>query len=249
VNDPPRLLQDAPSDLEAELLRAIATERPTFEHRARVRQAMGLVVGGSLAPSKGGGSLGASKMTIASLVAAGAIATMLARGAFRGETNSRNAAATDNVVAAVPAAAAEPLPAIATEPPAPVADPQSLSSAGAPPSPIPRAMAIIPSRPAHDSRKTATEITGVSDIHDQIRLIDEAHAAVGRHDVAAALRAVDLYASNYPGGAFDQEATVIRIEALDQNGNHARAASLARAFLVKHPTSAHAKRLERIAGN
>src|SRR5207237_1031209 len=97
--------------------------------------------------------------------------------------------------------------------------------------------------------KTTADTAPMSDIRAQIALIDEARSAVSRHDPAAALRAVDLYGTRYPGGAFDQEASVIRIEALDQNGNHARAASLARSFLAKHPASAHAKRLERIAGN
>jgi hypothetical protein len=52
----------------------------------------------------------------------------------------------------------------------------------------------------------------------------------------------------FPGGALDQEATVLRIEALDQKGDHAQAAAMARAFLARNPASAHAKRLERIAG-
>jgi len=100
-----------------------------------------------------------------------------------------------------------------------------------------------------DSKSTTQEAAPASDIRAQIALIDEAHAAVKRHAPADALRAVDLYASRYPGGLLDQEAAVIRIEAVDQGGNHARAASMARAFLAKHPSSAHAKRLEGIAGN
>jgi hypothetical protein len=255
VNDPVRLLQDAPSELETELLRSVATERPTFEHRVRVRQAMGLAAGGSLAPSAGISSLGASKMAIAGLVAAGAIAALIARGTFSRESPAPSA--TLDMVAAplTPAAAAEP----SADPPeasrpgtgpfAPVGESQALPSAGAPPSPIPRAMAITPSRSLRDSKNTTTEATGVSDISAQIGLIDQAHAALHANDSAAAIRTVNLYASRYPRGAFGQEATVIRIEALDQSGNHARAASLARAFLAKHPASAHAKRLERIAGN
>jgi len=86
VNDPPRLLHDAPSGLEAELLRSVATERPTFEHRARVRQAMGLAIGGSLAPRPGVTSLGSAKIAITGLIAVGAIAALLARGTLRHET-------------------------------------------------------------------------------------------------------------------------------------------------------------------
>jgi hypothetical protein len=109
-------------------------------------------------------------------------------------------------------------------------------------------MATTPSRPARDTKSTATE-QPTCDVKEQIRVIDEAHASVSRRDSAAALRAVDQYSSQCPGGFLGQEAAVIRIEALDQSGNHARAASLARAFLAKHPASPHATRLERIAGN
>jgi hypothetical protein len=242
VNDPIRLLHDAPNDLEAELLRSVASERPTFEHRARVRQAMGLTPGGSIAPPAA--SLGAGKIALAGLIAAGAIAALLAHGTSRRDTAAPSGTAVEMVAAPAPT----PVP-IADEPPAPVALSQVLPSAGAPPSPIPRATAIIPSRPARDSKNLASESATTSSIQDQIALIDTAHAAVKRHDTGAALAAVDAYASKYPGGLFAEEAAVIRIEAIDQNGSHARATSLAKAFLAKHPTSPHAKRLERIAGN
>jgi hypothetical protein len=242
VNDPRRLLHDAPSELEAELLRSVASERPTFEHRTRVRQAMGLAPGGSIPPAAGVGSFGAGKMAALGLVAAGAIAALLARGTLRHETAAPPGTAVEMVAAPAPTT-------VAVEPAAAVEPTQILPSAGAPPSPTPRATAIIPSRPTRDSKNVVTESETTSNIQDQIALIDAAHAAVKRHDASAALSSVDTYTSRYPGGLFDQEATVIRIEALDQSGIHARAASLARTFLAKHPTTPHAKRLERIAGN
>ena len=103
-------------------------------------------------------------------------------------------------------------------------------------------------RAAHRSPAASPAPSANSDIREQIRLIDEARAAVGAHDVASALRTLDQYRLKFPGGALDQEATVLRIEALDQRGDHAQAASMARAFLARNPASAHAKRLERIAG-
>src|SRR5258706_14732354 len=196
MSDPTRLLQDAPSELEAELLRSVATERPTFEHRVRVRQAMGLAPGGSLAPGSGAGSRAASKRGIAGLVAAGAIAALLTRGAFRRETANPSGATIEMVAATATATPTDT-----------VAESQALPSAGAPPSPTPRATAITPSRPARDSNNTVVDTTGASDIHGQILLIDEARAAIRGGDPAAALRTLDLYASKYPRGAFGQEAT------------------------------------------
>jgi hypothetical protein len=234
-------LHDAPSGLEADLLRSVATERPSFEHRARVKQAMGLTPGASIPPPAA--SIGAGKIALLGLVAAGAVAASLSTGTFRHHGPPASpalemTAASPTVTAAEPSAA-EPTPA---------SDQQVLPSAGATPSPLPRAPAILPSHP-RDSKKTSPETAPTSSVQDQIALIDEAHAALKRHDPGSALGAVDAYASKFPGGLFDQEATVIRIEALDLNGSHARAAAMARAFLAKHPVSPHAKRLERIAGN
>jgi hypothetical protein len=237
MSDPRRLLHDVPSGLEAELLRSVAGERPSFEHRARVKQAMGLAPGASLPPVAA--SMGGGKLALLGLVTAGAVAAVLARGTFRHDAAPPPSPALEMV-----AATSSP---IATEP-APVTGSQVLPSAGATPSPLPRATAISPSRP-RDSKKAAPEVAPTSNVQDQIALIDEAHAALKGRDPAAAISAVDTYASRFPGGLFDQEALVIRIEALDQNGSHARAAAMARTFLAKHPASPHAKRLERIAGN
>jgi hypothetical protein len=245
MNDPERLLQDGPSALEADLLRSVAAERPTFEHRMRVRQAMGIAPGASLPPPPSAG-LGVGKMAIAGLVAAGAITALVIRGVHPVPSNASSLSTEQGLVVAPPPAEAPS--SIATEPPAPVAEPQALPGAGAPPSPTPRATAIFPAHPARAAKSQAADATD-SDIHDQIRLIDEANASLHGGDAKAALRTADVYSTKYPNGALGQEAAVIRIEALEQSGSHARAASLARAFLAKHPTSAHAKRLEGIASN
>ena len=93
-------------------------------------------------------------------------------------------------------------------------------------------------------------VDGVGSV--MVRGFDLRFQSVNREDLkiqqASALRTLDQYRSKFPGGALDQEATVLRIEALDQRGDHAQAASMARAFLARNPASAHAKRLERIAG-
>jgi hypothetical protein len=242
VNDPRRLLHDTPGALEAELLRSVAVERPSFEHRARVKQAMGLTPALSIPPAAV--SMSGGKLALFGLVAAGAVAAILARGTFRHDAPAPSPALEMVASPSPTVTAAEPIAAEL----APVSDQQVLPSAGATPSPLPRATAISPSRP-RDSKKAAPEAAPVSNVQDQIALIDEAHAALKRHDASTAVAAVDTYASKFPDGLFDQEALVIRIEALDQNGSHARAASMARTFLAKHPASPHAKRLERITGN
>jgi outer membrane protein assembly factor BamD (BamD/ComL family) len=86
-----------------------------------------------------------------------------------------------------------------------------------------------------------------SDVRDQIRMIDEARAAMDHHDPSTALLSVDRYAAKYPEGMFRQEARILRILALDDRGDHGRATTLARAFVTSYPTSAHVARIERIA--
>jgi len=87
----------------------------------------------------------------------------------------------------------------------------------------------------------------MSDVRDQIRMIDEARSAMNQHSASAALASVDRYAAKYPDGIFRQEARILRILALDERGDHTRATALARAFLASYPTSAHVARIEHIA--
>src|SRR5262249_22058531 len=151
MNDPRRLLRDNPSGLEAELLRSVAAERPTLEHRARVRQAMGIAPGGSLPPAAGAGWMSGGKMAIVGIIPAGPSSGLLARGTFRKPTDPR---APVVAVEAPVALAAAPAP-VAVEPPA--AETQILPSAGATPSPTPRASAITPSRPAREPKDSASD--------------------------------------------------------------------------------------------
>jgi hypothetical protein len=240
VNDPKRLVEEGPTELERSLLKAVAVEQPSAEHRMRVRQAMGLGPGAAPASAATAASSdplgntargGMGKMAILGVVAAGAVAAWLLIGrTHRGSPAASQPPSTpaQQEVVVAPVTPEAPGPTGVTPP-----TPEAPDPAAAP-------------RAAH--RATAPSASASSDIREQIRLIDEARSAVTAHDAASALRALDQYRSKFPGGALDQEATVLRIEALDQKGDHAQAASMARAFLARNPASAHAKRLERIAG-
>ena len=61
---------------------------------------------------------------------------------------------------------------------------------------------------------------------------------------AAALAALDRYDAKYAKpGSLQVEAAALRIEALARNGDRERAASLAAAFLSRHPRSPYAARI------
>jgi TolA-binding protein len=86
-----------------------------------------------------------------------------------------------------------------------------------------------------------------SDLSDQLRLIEAARAAVAARKPAAAASAIADYRGRFPRGAFDQEASVLQIQTLDLQGNHARAAEQARSFLARYPKSPHVAVVHRIA--
>jgi hypothetical protein len=237
VNDPKRLLEEeGPSELERSLLKAVGAEQPSHEHRMRVRQAMGLGPGTAPASASTTPSSGIGKMAIVGVVAAGAVAALLLLGRTRQASLPPSPLPSTPVLQEVTAAPAAPgVPAATAEMTPPTVE-----------APDPAAAPHVARRPVAPAPSPSPSAS--SDIREQIRLIDEARAAVGAHDPASALRTLDQYRSKFPSGALDQEAAVLRIEALDQRGDHAQAASMARAFLARNPASAHATRLERIAG-
>jgi outer membrane protein assembly factor BamD (BamD/ComL family) len=82
---------------------------------------------------------------------------------------------------------------------------------------------------------------------EQIRLIEAARAGVASRDAKAATAALDAYAAKFPRGSFGQEAMVLRIRAVDQAGDSARATALAKSFVTRFPNSPHVARLKPIA--
>lgn len=184
----------------------------------------------------------------------GAIVLGLAVVAFRREA-APNAGPSD-VTAIVPSEAAHP----ASNEPSPVAveAPSEIPSFAVDQLPSlrsttkPNPVRTTP-RPSEERVSTKTEEPTVdavpapsrptSSIAEQIRLVDSARRHVAAHEGREALRALDEYASRFPAGALDEEATALRVEALDRSGHHAAAVDLGRRFLGAHPKSAYAARV------
>jgi len=101
----------------------------------------------------------------------------------------------------------------------------------------------VPSK--RSSKVTAADST--ADLSEQLRLIDAARSAVAARNATAASAALSSYRARFPRGPFGQEAAVLQIETLDLQGNHALAASQARSFLARYPSSPHASVVRRIA--
>ncbi|MFO0632683.1 MAG: hypothetical protein U0168_07535 [Nannocystaceae bacterium] len=139
-----------------------------------------------------------------------------------------------------PAPSLEPAPAAAATPATPVAAPTSVATprrAAPRPSPTPAPAAAPAPADAGDDARAVLEQTG---------LLRRARAALRDGDATAALASLAELARRFPGGLLDEEAAVLRIEALcaADRGDEARRAR--DGFLAAHagsPLSARARRL------
>lgn len=219
MTDPERLLDGGGSELERELLGALATERPTPALSRRMRQ--GLVALGLLTSAKTGV---AGILALVGVVSVGVTTALIAqRQSLEPRSLSTSAA---SAVAHVVASAARSAP-----------EAPSTPSASALPPPVARGSAV----------GAAPSSTG-GDLREQIALLDRARAAVRAGNSGAALAELGAYAKRFPRGEFSQEVTVLKIEALVQNGQMDGARSLGRRFLAAHPESPHVERIERLIG-
>ncbi|MBX3211274.1 MAG: hypothetical protein KF850_04515 [Labilithrix sp.] len=85
----------------------------------------------------------------------------------------------------------------------------------------------------------------------EVALVEEARVALARGDAAAALRALDAHAREFPSGTLSPEARVLRIEALVRAGGEkerSEAHRLGDAFLAAHPSGPHARRVRAVLG-
>jgi hypothetical protein len=240
-----KLVPDAPTPLEKLLLEASRNEQPSEDHKARLRAALGigLPLSGPLvapppagpAPSPAAAAKAAGKSLSAAKAAVGVAALALVGVLVLARQGAEPA---DSSIKIAPPAAVVKKPelpsgnsvqkddAIAVSPLPPIEQPSEVAS-----------------RPARGAASPASS----ADLSEQIRLIEAARAGVAARDAGSALAALDSYAAKYPRGAFGQEAMVLRIRALDQSGDFARATSLAKSFVARFPQSPHVARLKPIA--
>ncbi len=84
------------------------------------------------------------------------------------------------------------------------------------------------------------------DLQAEVSALGKARAALGQHDGPAALEQLDAYAIAFPKGLLADEATVLRIDALELRGEPAAAAALGRRYLSAHPTSPYGARVRTV---
>lgn len=232
------------TEFERRLLDAAGNERPSPELSARMASALGLPLGPSVTP------LPAAKL--AGLLPSGVIAAALG-GAFGLWLLLRPSAEPSPKPAAVPANPAPPRAAAATHGPhvgvlsaAPGAEAAPVIPTPTP-APAPAAANPLANAPTSAGKGSGDSAPG-SDLREEIRAIDAVRGALAARNPAQALTLLRRYSSTYPNGTFGQEATVLRVQALEQSGQHAKAQALSRDFRGKHPNSPLSERLSRLSG-
>jgi hypothetical protein len=115
--------------------------------------------------------------------------------------------------------------------------------------PAPPEAVLAEPAPVVAPRPTAAPTpSGGGDLREQIAWLDRAREAVRGGDSHAALSELAQYRVKFPRGEFAQEVTVLKIEALVQDGQMAAARSLGKKFFTSHPESPHVERIERLIG-
>ena len=219
--DPERLKTSSATRLERRLLSAAGDEVPSPELTARMRQAIGITAVGTGAV--GGSALAAATKTSGlAWISAGLVTAAIVGGAAGIWSSYR------------PSAGAHATPA-AAECAAPLAAPAEI----APPTP---AVTRHERRRAH---APALAEAGRGDLRAEIALVDEARSALRERAPRRALALLHRYALAYPEGTFGPEVEALKVEALDQSGEHRLASSLARTFVSEHPDSPLAERVAR----
>lgn len=243
MSDLKLLSPDKPTPLERLLIDAVVKESPSAAQRLRVREALGLpaVVAAPPLPRVSRAALWIKGAVVGAIVVSALVLQLRpqARGPLRAQAPLAGSAAQ-----AEPPAARGAAKAIADTVPALETAPAPLSQASA----APTSSVLAPARAHAAASSRAPSSAAGDDPSEQLRLIELARRAVAAHDASGGAQALSSYSSRFPHGMFSQEAFVLRIQILDLQGQHARAAALAKAFLAQHPNSPHVSVVQRIAG-
>lgn len=255
MNGPPRLTERGCDDPVAELLRSARSDRPSENSRQRA-----LAVAARLSTAAAAGTAASASALSKSAL----FIKWLGLGALGGALTMLGVA---HLETARPRAR-RPAPVVTR--PAPLREAPSGASLP-PPAPPTRHTAEGARRPSRDNparrpaRPRKSEVPAASaafapiapasssapqdTFSAEIAQIDAARRALARGDGAAALQRIARYEADFDTPHFGQEATVLRVQALELTGQRDRAEQLARRFLASHPNSALAPRVRTLIGD
>ena len=228
TRDPALLVSEGASDFERRWLSAARAEEPPPAVVARIEQALGL---GAATPASPAPPAEVAKVA-AKVTGKGGLSALRIAG-----LSALGVGGTVGLVLLLSRPAAPP--AVPPAPVAPIAEPEATPAAGA------QATTPPPATPA----PATLPVTAAGALRDEIALIDGARAALAAGSSNQALSLLERYRARHPHGMLLPEALAMRIEAIDRGGDHARARSLASAFLAQYPHSPLAQRVAHIAAH
>jgi hypothetical protein len=242
MKDPRRLLEGDGNDIERNLLEAGQAELPNSFSKRRAAIAIGAIGAASVWPTAAGATAKISKAGLPVLVklfAVGAVGVGTLGTAGYLATRPAAPPATETTVAAPATASPAPArPARATvEAPAAAAVPVESLEVERP---------AETARPAPVRAGATPRTAETASISEEMRVIDEARRALEAGDSAKAKRTLDAYQREHPRGTFEDEATLLKIEALSRSGKKEAAKSLARSYRASHPNSPHLRRIDSV---
>jgi Outer membrane lipoprotein len=239
MNDPKRLLEENTDEFENELLRSVRVDAMTDRNRQRILAGIGLATAGLTASTAAASTSATSAMVKAGLfkgmsaatvkwIAICSVAALVPTGVW--VARSRRTVSVDSVTATT-----------AITPPTA----RAIQLPSAPVENVPPADEVAPEARATPAPQ-ATQPTASSTLADEVAALQVARTALAAHDPGGAIVALDRYKSRFPAGKLGPEATVLRIDALNQRGDHAAASALGDRFLATHPHSPYADRVRSI---
>lgn len=238
MSDPKRLLEENNDEFENELLRSVRGDGMTDRNRQRILAGIGLATAG-LTASTAAASTGATSTAVKAgffkgvsaatvkWIAICSVATLVPTGVW--------VARTQRTVSVAPA------PRATTPDMAPTARAVETPSA-----PIDTAAPADETAPEPKAVPATGQAATSSTLADEVAALQVARTALAAHDPNGAIVALDRYKSRFPSGKLGPEATFLRIDALNQRGDHAAASALGDRFLAAHPHSPYADRVRSI---
>ncbi len=228
-HDPPRLLDQSGDEFERALLGSAALDVGSDRVRAACVAAMaaGAVMGTAATAQAAGVSAKAGSVLFAKWLAVGTTVGVVA---------------TTAAVAIRPSAPSAPT----------VPAPRSVEPATAVAPARPRARRPAPQEVEAPAPSTpppsAVPAPAQSSLAEELRLLDQARAALQQDRPVDALAALGRRDRAHPQGALGPEATVLRVQALLAAGDRNGAETTGRRWLEHHPSGAHSRRIRDLLG-
>jgi hypothetical protein len=242
MKEPRRLLDDSSSALERALLDAGVSYRCSADTRVKTMAALGLAGSAALTASTLGvastswfAKIGWLKLLLGVSAVGAVSAVPLGYRAWQRHHPQPIVNEVSQVGAGLKGS--EPVAQVKA-----VADSDSLRQEIAP---ISESSEGVSNSKASASSKADAPVPGLA---EELAALDAARSLLTRGDSTAALVRLDAYNRTYPKGRLRLEAEVLRIDALNKNGQSVLAKKRAEAFLLKYPNSVLASRVRTLLG-